>query len=279
MRSTQLISKWANKNRHWTLGTLGNGTWMSNGKWLTTGNLLGRKYTVFGYSVGRRSSWLSQRNLLIAGAAIAALGVAGTAYVALSRRLNPGAAAFIEDASMKGLAEIEAAKLALQKSLSSNVKAFAQQMIDDHTSINRELRAIALRKNLPLADEVTLLDKAKAFALQHKAGQSFDRAYAEFQVASHKAAIRLFRRAAKSDDIEVRQFAAITLSKLQHHLQMAQDLTKTVCGRGKSARSLLQNTAGDGLQSTSGVSDVSAPRASAALSGAREQPGSPSLHS
>lgn len=46
---------------------------------------------------------------------------------------------FVESASASGIAEIEAGKLALQKSISPQVKVFAQKMIDDHTAANSEL--------------------------------------------------------------------------------------------------------------------------------------------
>jgi putative membrane protein len=41
---------------------------------------------------------------------------------------------FVEEVSAKGVAEVEGAKLALEKSSSPDVQAFAQKMISDHTA-------------------------------------------------------------------------------------------------------------------------------------------------
>lgn len=131
---------------------------------------------------------------------------------------------FVDEASAKGLAEIESSKLALSKSTSTDIKAFAQKMITDHSAANTELAGIAGRKNIEVADEAELLTKAKKFVLEQRDGESFDEAYAKNQVAAHEVTIELFERAAISDDAEIAAFAKKTLPKLQHHLKMAQEL-------------------------------------------------------
>ena len=131
---------------------------------------------------------------------------------------------FVEDASAAGIAEIEAGKLALQKSTSMDVKAFAQQMIDDHTAANKELAAVAARKKLKVDDEAEMMNKAKAFALKQRDGESFDAAYASNQVTAHEKAIALFQKGAKSDDADIAAFASAKLPKLEHHLHEAHAL-------------------------------------------------------
>jgi putative membrane protein len=57
-------------------------------------------------------------------------------------------------------------------------------------------------------------------------------------VTAHEDTVKLFQKAsADAKDPEVKAFATKTLPKLQHHLQMAQDLKKAVGGddKGKSA--------------------------------------------
>lgn len=133
---------------------------------------------------------------------------------------------FVEEASAKGVAEIETSKLALQKSTSPNVKAFAQKMIDDHTKANAELAAIAKAKKLEVSSESELKNKAKAFILKQRDGESFDEAYANNQVMAHKESIALFKEGTDSGDAEINAYAKNTLPKLEHHLQMAQELAK-----------------------------------------------------
>lgn len=131
---------------------------------------------------------------------------------------------FVDEVSAKGIAEVESAKLALEKSKAPDVQAFAQKMITDHTSANMELAGIASRKNLEVSDEAELTTKAKKFVLEQRDGESFDEAYANNQVEAHEDTIELFQRAAVSDDAEIATFAKTTLPKLQHHLKMAKEL-------------------------------------------------------
>src|SRR5690606_19791801 len=72
---------------------------------------------------------------------------------------------FVDEASAKGLAEIESAKLALNKSSAHAVRKFAEAMISDHTKANQELATIARKKKLEVADDPELMNKAKATIL------------------------------------------------------------------------------------------------------------------
>lgn len=134
---------------------------------------------------------------------------------------------FVEEASAKGIAEIETAKIALNKGTSSSVKEFAQKMITDHRAANEELAKLARSKKLEVADEAELMNKAKAMILKQRDGESFDVAYANNQVVAHEQTIELFQKASRSKDSEIKAFASKTLPKLEHHLQMARDLVNT----------------------------------------------------
>ena len=133
---------------------------------------------------------------------------------------------FVDDASAKGIAEIEGGKLALEKGQSADVKKFAQQMIDDHTAANAKLKALAAQKKLEVADDAELMSKAKEMILKLRDGESFDKAYANNQVVAHEQTIELFRKQAeKGEDADLKAFAKTTLPKLEGHLKMAKDLS------------------------------------------------------
>lgn len=161
------------------------------------------------------------KNIKMVWTGIALLSLAVLSFTA---RADVDAEEFVEEASAKGLAEIETARMALSKGTAPEVKAFAQQMIDDHTAANKELAAIAKGKDLQIADDVELMNKAKAFILKQRDGESFDVAYANNQVSAHEQTIELFREAVNLRDPELKAFAQKTLPKLEHHLRMAQDL-------------------------------------------------------
>lgn len=155
----------------------------------------------------------------------ASLLLVGFSTVYAAETLSP--ADFVDEASAKGVAEIENGKMALEKSESQDVKTYAQRTIDDHTAVNRELAKIAKDKNLEVADEAELMSKAKALILQLREGESFDEAYANNQVAAHEATIELFRNASQNmEDAELKAFATQTLPKLQRHWEHAKKLAE-----------------------------------------------------
>ncbi len=132
---------------------------------------------------------------------------------------------FVDEASAKGIAEIETAKMALDKGTSEDVKQFAQMMIDDHTKANQELAQLAQAKDLEMSDEATLMDKAKAMILKLRDGENFDEAYANNQVVAHEQTIEMYQDYVESgENADLKQFAQKTLPKLEEHLKKAKDL-------------------------------------------------------
>ncbi len=163
---------------------------------------------------------MKRTGVLISATAALLFGFAGLAQAADKVSAND----FAEEASAKGIAEIETSKLALEKGSHAEVKKFAQTMIDDHTRANDELKALAKQKNLEVSTDAELMSKAKAMILQVRDGENFDKAYANNQVVAHEQAIELYQKAAAGDDAEVSAWAKKTLPKLEHHLQMAKEL-------------------------------------------------------
>ncbi|MBD9629547.1 DUF4142 domain-containing protein [Pseudomonas sp. PDM20] len=133
---------------------------------------------------------------------------------------------FVSEASAAGMAEIDAAKLALKKSQSADVKTFAQHIIDDHEKANATLKSLAAKHQLQLADSASLTSQAKAKVLDVRE-ESFDAAYANNQVSAHEEAVKVFTDAANhAADADIKNFAQQTLPVLQQHLEMARDLVK-----------------------------------------------------
>jgi len=131
---------------------------------------------------------------------------------------------FVEEASAKGIAEIETGKLALEKGTTADVKEFAQSMVEDHTAANKELSALATKKRLEVSTDAELINQAKALILKLRGEASFDKAYMNNQVMAHKETIELFQKASNADDAEIAAFAKQTLPKLEHHLKLAEQI-------------------------------------------------------
>ena len=90
-----------------------------------------------------------------------------------------------------GQLDIAAAKQALQKSRNKQVRAFAQEMVRDHTAVNNQALALVKKLNVTPQDNPTSESLTKA-AEQKRAdyarlnGKAFDRAYVQNEVAFHK---------------------------------------------------------------------------------------------
>ncbi|AKJ28205.1 DUF4142 domain-containing protein [Caldimonas brevitalea] len=148
--------------------------------------------------------------------------------------------AFLKQAAQNGHAEVESSKIAQTKSRNPQVKAFAAQMVEDHTKVNDELKALAASKGVELPNEPSAMQKGKTKVLGAMDGERFDKRYAdEMGVDAHEDTIKLFNKAAtEAKDPEVKAFAAKTLPALQHHLKQAQDLNAAVkAGKGEGAAS------------------------------------------
>lgn len=142
---------------------------------------------------------------------------------------------FVDKAAAAGMAEVDLAKMALEKSTMEEVRHFAQIMLEDHTAANAELRKLATAKGLTIADESTLMKQAKAYALEMRDGKSFDEDYAQHQLKAHTDTLKLFRQAANSDDADVKKLADAMVPTLEHHFTMSQTLVDTVAKRNSAA--------------------------------------------
>jgi putative membrane protein len=143
---------------------------------------------------------------------------------------NITSAKFVEKAARQGMTEVEASKLALQKSNNEDVKSFANHMIKDHTQANNDLTSIASSKNLTVPTDPDMLHKAAIKRLSSKSGAEFDRAYAQQMSKDHDKTVALFRSASSASgvDPELQAFAKKTLPTLEHHDQLAMQLNTNV---------------------------------------------------
>jgi len=144
---------------------------------------------------------------------------------------------FMVKAASGGMMEVELGHMALQKATNPKVKKFAQQMVDDHTKANEELKALAAKKNITLP--TTPGDEAQEHIneLAKYSGAEFDKEYLELMHKDHQEDLDLFKEAAEdAEDAEVKAFAAKTLPVLQTHHQMAEQMEKGTAKNAKSGK-------------------------------------------
>ena len=144
-----------------------------------------------------------------------------------STRPSISASEFVEKAGAGGQAEVEMGELGVQKASSGQVKAFAKQIVTDHTRANEQLTTVLKGKGLEVPSSRGEMHKAMMEKLQQeKAGKDFDRSYMEHMVTDHKSDIELFETAAddKKLDPELRAYAKMVLPTLREHLKQAQTI-------------------------------------------------------
>ena len=87
--------------------------------------------------------------------------------------------------------DVDAGKIAKSRSKNKEVQAFAQQMITDHTAVNKQAAALAKKLGVKPEDSATSKSLKKAAAdtakkLKALKGAQFDKAYVDNEVAYHQ---------------------------------------------------------------------------------------------
>lgn len=134
-----------------------------------------------------------------------------------------------------GQIDIEAAKLALEKSKNNAVRSFAEDMVRDHTAVNE--KALALVKKLKVTPQdndtsKSLMKQAaeKKAQLTKLNGAQFDKAYVENEVAYHKTVNGALQTVLipSASNAELKDLLQTGLKVFQGHQQHAEHLAKEI---------------------------------------------------
>jgi len=134
-------------------------------------------------------------------------------------------ATFIQKAAQGGVAEVELSKLAEQNAKSGDVKKFAEHMVRDHTSNNRELEKIATKENVALPKE---LDSDHAAIRDRLAGlkdEKFDKAYIDAMRTDHQKMEELLKSSEGTvTSAELKTYIKKTTAAVEAHMREADKL-------------------------------------------------------
>jgi putative membrane protein len=122
------------------------------------------------------------------GVALAAL-VLGTGAAA-AQPAKPTDPQIAHIAYTAGDIDVKAANLALQKSKNAEVRAFAEDMVRDHTAVNQQALALVKKLNVtpqdnPTSQSLVKQSDAKRAELARLDGAAFDRAYVQNEINYH----------------------------------------------------------------------------------------------
>jgi len=143
---------------------------------------------------------------------------------------TPPPQAFAESVAQSDGYELAAAQTALAQSRHPQVRAFAQQMIADHERLAQELRDAAKAAGLEPPFPHVGADQARfLMGLQSLRGDQFDREYGRQQMLAHTSALATLRSyAEKGSDSNLRSWAASSVPMIEHHLQTARQLVRSL---------------------------------------------------
>lgn len=128
---------------------------------------------------------------------------------------------FVKDSMEGSLAEVNFAKLALQKSQDKNVREFATKMIHDHEMLISEMKPVAREMGVKVPSGAPLSDHAKYVELKMKSGTDFDRAYVEAMVKDHHDDLQTFvDEESKASNPQLKAAVAKGESIIREHTEM-----------------------------------------------------------
>src|SRR5262245_41027049 len=139
-------------------------------------------------------------------------------------------ATFVQTFSAANQFEIDASTLALEKATADDVKAFAAQMIKDHTKAKEDFKA-ALGQGQTTSSvtpgradrEADMLKQLQA--LQGLGGAAFQARYISLMDEVHKTASSLFRNYSENgDEPALKEFAKGRLDVLEGHERMVKEM-------------------------------------------------------
>lgn len=152
---------------------------------------------------------------------------ADSAKAAIPSTVSKADQDFAVNAADAGITEIQAGKMAEEKGMAKDVKAYGAMLVKDHTEANDKLKAICAQKNITLPTAVSSDMQKNLDDLQGKTGKDFDKAFINMMISDHKKVISAFKDEAKNgSDADIRGFADSTLHTLQHHLDEAEKCKK-----------------------------------------------------
>jgi putative membrane protein len=122
--------------------------------------------------------------------------------------------------------EMQTSQIALQKSRNPDVRAYAQQMIDQHTTSSQQLTQLAAAKGANLSQGLDPTQERLLAAVQGAGPGSFDRTYLSGQITGHTATVLAYNDEVKSgQDADVKAYAQQNLPMIQQHLVDARRLS------------------------------------------------------
>jgi len=132
---------------------------------------------------------------------------------------------FMKMAAETNMTEAHLGQMAEAQAAGKSVKDFGQTLSKEHTSAYEGLSVLANKTGTPIPKAIGRDRTIER--LMHLKGSSFDRAFIQDEVQSHRIVIAQFKREAEhGENPEVKAWAQNMIPTLEGHLQTAESLAK-----------------------------------------------------
>ena len=158
---------------------------------------------------------------------------------------------FVTTTAKKGMAEVKAAQLGVEKAEDPKVKELAQMLVTDHTAANAQLKTVAGELSIELSDDRDEKTQQKYKELSALSGKEFDQAFLAHMHKCHNKSIAFMeagRKVSKSDGVIA--FIEKTLPVIKGHTKMIGELHVATPDEGATAK---PDTAPRGSQPQAGT--------------------------
>ena len=142
--------------------------------------------------------------------------------------LKYGDQQFFKKAARLGEEEVALSTIASERSTNAQVRAFASDMVREHTAANAELSSLGDRKGARFEprDQADVSKFEKKW--REKKSDKFDEDYLKAIIDGHEDMVGVLKDGANSKDTEIAAWSNKLLPSVQGHLIRAKELKKTV---------------------------------------------------
>lgn len=163
-----------------------------------------------------------QQNQAVNAAQDATAGAVGTVAAPAGAMTSES---FVSNAAIGGMYEVEAGRIAAQRSTNPRIKALGEGMVTDHTKAGNALKPIAAAANITVPTALDQRHQGLIDNLRGASDQDFDRVYLQQQEAAHNETAMLLENYGRMGDSDaLKAWAAETLPVVRGHQRMVDQL-------------------------------------------------------
>lgn len=119
------------------------------------------------------------------------------------------------------LFEIKAAENAATNAITPEVKKLSAMLVEAHTKMNSDVKALADSKSISLPTDLTEEQRKDLEKLAEKTGIDYDKAFVAKMKDKHEDALKFYENTVdKCDDATIKNWASSTAPEVRSHLDM-----------------------------------------------------------